>query len=297
MAPMLPFLTEDMCQNLVIAGGSEPKGPTERDAIPESVHLTDWPAADETLIDHDLSESIHLIQRLSSLGRAARARANVKVRQPLQTVFVKTASQKEQEIIQAMADQLLEELNVKELRIIADETEYFDYQVRPNLPVLGPKYGGEVGRIQRVLASANGIEIARQVEAGHQVLLDSFTLEPSELLLSKQGKPGYAAAEEGGYAAVVTTMITPELADEGVARELIRRIQEMRKSAGFKISDRIRFSYKGDDLDRVIQSWHRYIAEETLAESVQSAEPPAGAYTEDHEIDGRKVTLAVERSG
>jgi isoleucyl-tRNA synthetase len=199
--------------------------------------------------------------------------------------------------VRALADQLIEELNVKEVDLIDDEAEYFDYQVRPNLPVLGPKLGPRVGELQRALASADKVAVARAATAGRQVELDGFTLEPGELLVTTQGKPGYAAAEDAGYAAVVTTEITPELADEGLARELVRRIQEMRKDAGFDISDRIRLTYDGDaDLARVLVSWRDYVSQETLAETVEASAPPAGAHSESHDVDGRKVTLAVLRT-
>jgi isoleucyl-tRNA synthetase len=204
----------------------------------------------------------------------------------------------ERETVRALADQLIEELNVKEVGVMDDESEYFDYQVRPNLPVLGPKLGPRVGELQRALASADKASVAKAATAGRPVELDGFTLEPSELLITTQGKHGFAAAEDAGYAAVVTTEITPELADEGLARELVRRIQEMRKDAGFDISDRIRLTYDGDaDIGRVMQSWRDYIAQETLAESVEASGPPPGAHSEEHDIDGRKVVLGVERSG
>jgi isoleucyl-tRNA synthetase len=209
---------------------------------------------------------------------------------------VKVQATNERETVRALADQLIEELNVKEVDLIDDEAEYFDYQVRPNLPVLGPKLGPRVGELQRALASADKVAVARAATAGRQVELDGFTLEPGELLVTTQGKPGYAAAEDAGYAAVVTTEITPELADEGLARELVRRIQEMRKSAGFDISDRIHLRYAGDsDVERVLSTpaLAAYVQDETLAESIESGTDVG--YTEEHDIDGRKVTLAVSR--
>ena len=284
LAPFMPFLAEDMWRNL--AGSAEG----------DSVHLADWPVADEALIDRDLQESVRLVQRLASLGRSARAKANVKVRQPLARVHVKVQSQKERETVRRLADQLVEELNVKEVALIDDEAEFFDYQVRPNLPVLGPKYGPRIGELQRALAAADKAALAKGAASGRTVELGDFVLEPSDLLVSMQGKPGFAAAEDSGYAAAITTEITPELADEGLARELVRRIQEMRKDAGFEISDRIRLTFEGDeDVARVMRSWHDYIAQETLAGSVEASAPPPVAHTQEQEIEGRKVRLGVER--
>ena len=310
MAPMTPFLAEELYQNLVRSADT---------TTAESVHLRAWAQADEALIDRDLSASVRLVQRLTSLGRAARARANVKVRQPLAGVHVKVVNDGEAATVRRLADQIVDELNVKALDLIDDEAELFDYQVRPNLPVLGPKYGGEVGRIQRALSEADKATIAREVTAGRVVELDGLTLEPDELLVSTTGKPGYAVAEEAGYAVAVSTEITPTLADEGLARELVRHVQELRKSAGLEIADRIRLSYDGDaDVARVMKEHGAYIAQETLATAIDAGagrgpstlrpgSGPAGSgrspstgsgrsYAEEQEIEGRKVRLAVEKA-
>jgi isoleucyl-tRNA synthetase len=188
----------------------------------------------------------------------------------------------------------LDELNVKNIELITDEAEFFDYQVRPNLPVLGPKYGSDIGRLQRALGQTDKTAVALAAAAGKRVELDGFTLEPGELLVTISGKPGYAAAEEAGYAVAVTTEITPELADEGLARELVRHIQELRKNAGFDIADRIRLGFDGDvDIERVIGTWGEYIGQETLAEAIASG--TNGGHTEALDIDGHKVQLSVAK--
>jgi isoleucyl-tRNA synthetase len=240
---------------------------------------------------------VRAVQRLVSLGRAARAKANIKVRQPLGAVHVRLQAPAEASGVRPLADQVLEELNVKQLHVIEQDSDFFEYQVLPNLPVLGPKYGREVGRIQRALGEADKAALVREVSAGRSVTLDGIELQPDELLVSMSGKPGYAVAEEAGYAVAVTTEITPELADEGLARELVRRIQEMRKTAGFDISDRIRIAHTGDpEVARVLDSpqWRDYVAQETLADGIASGTD--GAYSEEHDIDGRKVTLAVTKT-
>jgi len=300
MAPMMPFLAEAMYQNLVRSWSDSRASRQERgpggEVTPESVHLRDWPAADASLIDANLSTAVRAVQRLVSLGRAARSKANIRVRQPLGAVYVRLQTSAEAAAVQPLADQVLEELNVKQLHIIQQDSDFFEYQVLPNLPVLGPKYGREVGRIQAALRDADKAVLVREVSAGRAVTLDGFELQPDELLVSMSGKPGYAVAEEAGYAVAVTTEITPELADEGLARELVRRIQEMRKSAGFDISDRIRVAHDGDaEVARVLDSpqWRAYVAQETLADAI--APGANGAYTEQHDIDGRHVTLAVEK--
>ena len=300
MAPMTPFLAEEIYQNLV-GSWSPSTGTGEAAAAPESVHLCDWPKADAALIDPELSASVRLVQRLTSLGRSARARANVKVRQPLAGVHVKLLNDGEALTVRRLADQIVEELNVKGLDLIDDAAAFFDYQVRPNLPVLGPKYGGAVSRIQGALAGADQAAIARAVAAGRTVELAGLVLEPEELLVTTMGKPGYAVAEEAGYAVAVSTEITPALAEEGLARELVRHVQELRKSAGLEIADRIRLTCAGDaDLARVVETHGDYIRQETLATTIDagkdaSVEPEDG-YTEEQEIDGHRVRLVVAKA-
>ncbi|HWC31234.1 MAG TPA: class I tRNA ligase family protein [Dehalococcoidia bacterium] len=287
MAPMVPFQAESTYQNLVRSVSPE---------APESIHLTDWPVGNEALIDTSLSNAVRAVQRSVSLGRAARAKANIKVRQPLASVYVRLPNSAEAAAVRGLSDQVLDELNVKQMHLIEDDAEFFEYQVRPNLPVLGPKLGSEIGRLQRALATADKAALAREASAGRVVAVDGIELQPDELLVTLSGKPGYAVAEEAGYAVAITTEITPELADEGLARELVRRIQEMRKSAGFDISDRIHLRYAGDsDVERVLSTpaLAAYVQDETLAESIESGTDVG--YTEEHDIDGRKVTLAVSR--
>jgi isoleucyl-tRNA synthetase len=220
---------------------------------------------------------------------------NIKVRQPLASVYVRLPNSAEAAAVRGLSDQVLDELNVKQMHLIEDDAEFFEYQVRPNLPVLGPKLGSEIGRLQRALATADKAALAREASAGRVVAVDGIELQPDELLVTLSGKPGYAVAEEAGYAVAITTEITPELADEGLARELVRRIQEMRKSAGFDIAGRIRLTYEGDtDIARVIDAWRDYISQETLAEAIEQGVNGEG-YVEEHEIDGRKVRLAVEK--
>ena len=285
LAPLTPFLAEELYQNLVRSWNA---------SAPTSVHLLDFPAVDTSFIDEDLSAAVRLVQRLVSLGRSARSKANIKVRQPLQTVNVKVHSDSERDTVRQLAGLVLEELNVKELAVIGDEGEFFEYQVRPNLPVLGPKYGSEVGRLQRALSQADKGAVALAASAGRAAELDGFTLEPDELLVSISGKPGYAAAEDAGYAVAVTTEITPELADEGLARELVRHIQEARKNAGLDVSDRITLGVDGDvDIERVIGSWGGYIGQETLAASIERGVD--GGHVEALDIDGHKVQLSLQK--
>jgi isoleucyl-tRNA synthetase len=221
--------------------------------------------------------------------------------------------------LEDMVDQIEEELNVKLVRfgwITGEnavpvfrsrqddpaigrkpifEPDIFDNQVKLNLPVLGSRYGGKLAEIQRAFSSADKDALATRARANLTSELGGVHLQADELLITLSGKPGYAVAEEAGYAVAITTEVTPELADEGLARELVRRIQEMRKSAGFQIADRINLSYDGgEDVARVMQSWGDYIRQETLAERLFAG--AEGTYAEDVDIDGDNVRLAVTRA-
>ena len=289
MAPLAPFVAEALWQNLV--RGAEPDES-------ESVHLAYWPAAQRELIDEDLCRDVKLVMRVSSLGRAARARAQAKVRQPLQTLLVQTRTEEEAESLRRLAPQVLDELNVRELRVLENQGDLLDYQVRPNLPKLGPKYGKEIGQINRALSAANPAAVAAAVAAGEQVSLDGYTLEPDELLVTAKEREGYAVAQESGYTVALDTAITPDLADEGLARELVHRLQTLRKDAGFEIADRITVSYQGDeDVRRVMSRFADYVAVETLAVELKEGSAPDGAYAEQQKLDGQEVMLAVRRVG
>ncbi len=226
LAPFAPFVAEELYQNLVRA--------VSADAL-ESVHLTDFPAADEKLIDRDLSLDTRLAIRVSSLGRAARSQAGIKVRQPLAKALVKVGSRREVEGLQRVTPQVLDELNVK------------------------------------------GIEI--------------FTDTAFE-------RPGYAVAAEGGYAVAVPTEIPAELKTEGAARDIVHRLQTMRRSAGFEIADHIVIYYQGDDyLKQVLDRFAAYIKQETLAREVVEGLPAdEAAYREQFRLDGHSAVMAVKKT-
>ncbi|MDO8532363.1 MAG: isoleucine--tRNA ligase [Dehalococcoidia bacterium] len=290
LAPFTPFVAEEMYRNLVASVDS---------AAPESVHLADWPAADERAIDDKLDAATRLVMRVVSLGRAARQKAKLKVRQPLAQALVRVRAPEEREVMQRLAPQVMEELNVKEIKLMEDESAVQEFQVKPNLPVLGPRYGKEMGKVAAALAKAPAADVAAKARAGFDVAVGDYTLKPDELLITASDRPGYATASEGGYLVAVSTVVTPELADEGLARELVHRIQTLRKSAGFDIADQIVTHYQGGEaVQRVMRTHADYIRQETLSrELATSAAPHGGAYSEEHDVEGEKVTLAVRKVG
>ncbi len=288
IAPLMPYVAEELYQNLVRAHDM---------SAPPSVHLCDWPQADASLIDRALNDEVRLVMRIVSLGRSARSKAQIKVRQPVARVFVKARAQVEEDALRQMQSQVLEELNVRELVIIHDESDFVRYEVKPNLPVLGPKYGADVGKIRGALAALDPAVVAATVAQGSPIDLAGVQLEPNEVLVTTVEREGFASAQEAGYIVVLDTELTPELRDEGLARELVHRIQNLRRDAGFDISDRITTYWQGGaDMRRVLAAHEDYIKSETLSLALVEGPPPPAAHREQQSIDGHDVTLGVEKA-
>ncbi len=296
LAPFVPFLADEMHQNLVRSFDEK---------APESVHLCDWPMADASKIDRVLSEETRLVMRVASLGRASRAKAGLKVRQPVAELFVKLPTRLEEEALERLAPPLLDELNVKELRVVRDETDFLRFEVKPNLKLLGQKYGREVQDIAKALGSmpeGRLGEVARAVGAGESVEVAGKQLAPDEVLVNAREKQGFASAEENGVVVIVSSELTPELVAEGLAREIVHRIQNLRKDAGFEIADRIKTYYAGGGdgdgtlpLREVMKRFGDYVKQETLSVELSADAPPHGVHAETAQIDGREITLAVVR--
>jgi isoleucyl-tRNA synthetase len=288
-----------MYQNLVRSFAHRPEGD---DRAPESVHLTDWPQADASKIDRALSDETRLVMRVASLGRASRAKAQLKVRQPVAELFVKLPTPPEERALERLAPQLLDELNVKALRIVRDESDFLRFEVKPNLKLLGQKYGRGVQGIAKALATipdGDLAQLARAVGGGESVEVAGKSLAPDELLVNGREREGFASAEEGGIVVIVSSELTPELVQEGLAREIVHRIQNLRKEAGFEIADRIKTYYRSDgdgsELRDVMQRYGDYVRQETLSVELSDDAPPAACHSETAQIDGREVTLAVVR--
>jgi isoleucyl-tRNA synthetase len=287
LAPYTPFLAEEMYQNLVARVVDE---------APDSVHLADWPTADESLIDEELSNRTQLAIRIVSLGRSARAQSRLRVRQPLSELVVELRHDWERAALPQIADQVIEELNVKRLRDASEVGgRLLTFSVKPNLPKLGPKYGKDLGRIRKLLDEADASEIARSAESGRDVLIGDFTLEPDEVIVERSSAEGFAIASDAGYTAAVSTEITPELRAEGLAREVVHHVQNLRKSAGLEISDRIRLHVNGSqDAVDAIRSHESYVRAETLA--IELAVGNGGTHSEAHNVDGESVTIGLEKA-
>ena len=285
MAPLTPFVADAMFRNLSPHGS------------PDSVHLADFPVADAALVDERLARAVRLAMRVASLGRAARSKGGIKVRQPLARLLVRLRPD-EVDLLPMVQDQVLDELNVKTVEP-ADEEELVTLRIRPNLPALGPKYGPQVGAVRAALEAADAGDVVSQLRGG-TVTVGGFTLDANDILVDAVEKPGLVSAMEGptGLIVAVDVTLTPELQAEGFAREFVHRIQNMRRSAGFEIEDRI-VTYvagAGEGTSAVLAAHDAYIRQETLSEAVRQEAAPEQAYVEDQELDGVHLTLGVVRA-
>ena len=281
MAPVMPFLSEAVYQNLVRRVD---------EAAPPSVHMAQWPAVDEAKVDEDLVFDFDVVQRLVALGRAARNDSRVRVRQPLSRLLVRVPSERDRQALVRHEAQLVEELNVKALEVLARDTDLITYRVKPHLPRIGKRYGRRVPAIREALARADAAAIATAVARGEPFALavdqETLQFEAGDVLIETASAPGYASAEEGGYLVGVDTRLDEALELEGLAREMVRTVQETRKQAGLEVSDRIVLRIAGSERVAAALEEHRdYIGDETLA-SAWSEERRAGAFRAEHRLDG-----------
>ncbi len=273
LAPFIPFLTESMYQNLVR---------TMNPAQPESVHLTDYPIADESLIDRQLTREMSAVLSVVKLGRAARSEANLKVRQPLQAILVHMPDRADAEAVVRHKDQILDELNVKDVRALDELGDVVFHEVKPNLPLLGPKYGKQLGGIRAALLAASPSEVAAAVERGDafEITLkdySSISLMPEEILVTLRKREGYAAAQNAEATVVLDTTMTPELIQEGIARDVVRAVQDARKQLELNIEDTISLRFDAnDEISTAISAFAEYVAREVLAKDVARASGLAG---------------------
>ncbi len=267
LAPILPFISEEMYQNLVRS--------MDTDAV-QSVHLTDFPMASEAAIDSALSEDMAAVLEVVRLGRSARAEANIKVRQPLPAILVHTRNPAGARAVVRLKEQILDELNVKDVRALDEPGEIVSYEILPNLPVLGPKYGKRLGGIRAALSKESAGDVAATVEGGRNVALtlaDGETIElmPAEVIVNLRKREGYAAAQSPEATVVLDTTLTPELVLEGVARDVIRAIQDARKQLELQIEDTIdvRWQAENNEVAAAIDAHRDEIGREVLASSLQ----------------------------
>lgn len=283
MAPFAPFMAEEIYQNLK-------QGPDKL----ASVHLEKYPVSDESLIDAELEEHMGLVIDLVSLGRAARNKVQIKVRQPLSTILV---ARKHQPVLAPMEGLVKEELNIKNLEYIDNPDEYVSYTVKPNFPVLGPKYGKLMKDIAAALAAGNAGEMVKTLRetgalqltvAGNQVTLGNEDLE-----VRVEEKQGFVVEMDHGDYVILNTILTQPLIQEGLARELVSKVQNMRKTANFELTDRIRLDFAADDeVAAAVEAFKDYVMAETLAVAVNRATSKTTGF-EDWDLNGHPAAIKV----
>ena len=291
LAPMTPFVTEVMYQNLARSVQPDAYG---------SIHHCDWPQVDEAAIDEGLIEQMSLARRIASLGLGARGSANIKVRQPLAKAMAYAGDVKA-ELTAEMVDIVADELNVKAFEFVEEEGTLVNYRVLPDNKLLGPKFGPNFPKVRAALTAAEPADVVRRVQAGLPVTLEvegeGVELAPEEVLVQTEPAEGLAVVADKGVTVAVDAVITPQLKAEGLAREVVRRVQTMRKDADFNIEDRITTWYAVEgELADVVVEWGDYIRAETLSAELVASEPPADAYTETHKMEGASITLGVKRN-
>ena len=284
-APFTPFMSETMYQNMIR---------TVDKSAPESIHLCDWPKKDESFIDPELEANMAAVLDIVVLGRSARNAANIKNRQPVASMYVQGKALPDM-YVSIIAD----ELNVKEVKFVDDASSFISYRVKPQLKTLGPRYGKLLPKINQYLAGegvGNAVVAAHNRGESYKFDIDGteISLAAEDVLVSTEENAGFVTVTEHDLSVVLDTNLTPELIEEGFVREIVSKVQTMRKEAGFEVTDHIVLSHHGNSLIESIFAKHgAEIAADTLADSIK---PGASGYVKDWEINGESVTLGVEKS-
>ena len=283
-APMIPFMTEEIYQNLVRTEGSN---------APESIHLCDYPVPDESLIDKTLKKDMEDVLDMVVLGRAARNESGIKNRQPIGKMYVKA-----KEMSDFYKQIILEELNVKSVEFSEDVRAFTTYTFKPQLKTVGPKFGKLLNKIREALTNLDGNE-AMDTLKDEGALKFNFDgsevrLAEEDLLIEMSNKEGFVEQSDNAVTVVLDTNLTPELLEEGYVRELISKIQTMRKEAGFEVMDKIRISMTGSEkLEEYLTENADFVKTETMASLIDLA--GLSGYTKEWDINGERVTLGVEK--
>jgi isoleucyl-tRNA synthetase len=293
LAPTMPFIAEEMYQNLV--------RPLDANAA-ESVHLSTWPKFDANLINDSLNQEMSLVMKLASVGHAARNKANRKVRQPLSEAAFSVGGGEERLVVEKYADILADELNVKHVRVLDAAGEAVTYTLNPLPKQLGQKYGSAFPAIRKAILALSAEEAGKQFLQGQSVAVQvedaKYDILAEEVEIRAESREGYAVASEGALMAALITDLTPELVQEGLSREFVRRVQDLRKNADFDIADRIELVYQASEgLKSAVESFKAYIMEETLTVNLQEGNPDLFKATVEDAFDGETVKIGIKQMG
>jgi isoleucyl-tRNA synthetase len=295
-APIMPFLTEEMYQNLEGSAAEEVTRVS-------SVHHQDFPSAEETLVDRELSADMQALLRLVSLGLSARNSAKMKVRQPLAEIKILPANEAERHAVLRFADQISEELNVKQVSLHDPSVgPLLRYEIKPNLKTLGPRLGERVKDVQKALAALDPVSVAEKVQAGENLEVNAggqaLVLSPNDLLINAKATDGWAGLADGSTQVALDARVTEELACEGTAREIVRHIQELRKTSRLEIEDRIRLYIQTDSpaVREALAAHRAYICGETLAVELTNQPLDGNAHKAVIKLQGEAVTIELRRA-
>ena len=286
IAPYVPFMAESMYQNIVR---------TVDASAPESVHLCDFPVCDESMIDADVERQMGAVETVVQLGRTCRNLSNIKVRQPLAMLYVHGA-----DFGEAYKSLVEDELNVKNVSFIEDASQFVSYDLKPNFFTLKARYGKFLGKLRGELQKLDGAAVVAAFDRGETYTL---TLDGTDIVLNKEDvlveavkKEGFTTQVDGKLTVVLDTTLTPALIQEGYAREVISKLQSMRKDAGFDVTDRIAVTCQGDDeLTAALQAYQSMIEKGVLADAVVFGPAPDDAFSQTWDINGKEAVLSVKR--
>ena len=284
-APMIPFMTEEIYRNLVCSVDKEAS---------ESIHLCDFPAADESMIDQKLEESMEEVLKIVVMGRAARNTANIKNRQPIGTMYVKA----EKVLDDFYQDIIREELNVKQIVFAEDVSAFTTYSFKPQLKTVGPKYGKQLGGIKAYLASMDGSAAMETLKTAGALTFavegTEVSLAQEDLLIEMAQKEGFVAEADNYVTVVLDTNLTEELIEEGFVYEIISKIQTMRKDAGFEVMDHIKVTFNGNEkVAQIAERNEKVIAGKVLAQSIGTEGDLA--VSKEWNVNGETVTIGIEK--
>ncbi len=292
LAPAMPFMADELYQNLVRSVD---------EGAPLSVHLADWPKPDEQSINEQLNREMALVMRLASLGHAARMKSNIKVRQPLAEVAFAVSSAEDAEIVERFKELLMDELNVKSVRVLSGSAEAVTYNLNPLPKQLGQKYKGLYPKIRQAILELPVQESAAKLLDGINLVVNVdgkfYEIQPDEVEVHSTAHSGFEVASDGPYLAAVDIELTPELINEGLAREFVRRVQTLRKDGGLDLADRIRLAYQATPrLNEAVQAFAEFIQSETLAVELIAGEIPEKWITASDSFDGEQLTIAIQKA-
>ena len=290
LAPFVPFTSEELWRNLQ----------AWREGAAESVHMSDYPAGDTSLIDKQLEEQMDFVREVVALGRAARNRVGLKVRQPLSVMKVVTSSPGQEEALHQLETLILEEMNVKQVESVGSSSSFMVLQAQPHFSSLGPKHGGEVNRIAEAVRSMSQHDLHILQEGGDARLTldgEEIVIEPGDVILEEVEPEGLVVEREGEVTVAVDSRLDEALIQEGLAREFTTRVQNFRRQIGYEVTDRIRLGYQASPkLETAIEAHAGYITGEALAVEMQKGLLDESDHQVDWSIDEESVTISIVKA-